>query len=93
MNKEKKNGYWFSPCINCGQMPTVEDTELCGPCCFGEADSIWDWLWEDWKGCKKASKYASKLLKEANDAGLKYISDIENRLKEIVKEGKDGQKD
>lgn len=47
MNKEKKSGYWFSPCINCGQMPTVEE-------------------------------------------GLRYAPDIENRLKEIIKEGKDG---
>ena len=46
--EEKKNGYWFSSCINCGQMPTVEDTDLCGPCCFGETDSMWDWLWKDW---------------------------------------------
>lgn len=37
------------PCIVCGQKPTVDSvnldgsidhTELCGPCCFGEADCI-----------------------------------------------------
>ena len=36
-------------CINCGQTPTVNifqngliqsQTELCGPCCFGEADAL-----------------------------------------------------
>lgn len=27
------------PCANCGQKPTVGNTELCGPCCFGEADT------------------------------------------------------
>ena len=26
-------------CWVCGQNPTVGDTELCGPCCFGEADT------------------------------------------------------
>lgn len=26
-----------TPCANCGQKPTVGATELCGPCCFGEA--------------------------------------------------------
>lgn len=28
---------WNTPCQNCGQLPTVHATELCGPCCFGEA--------------------------------------------------------
>lgn len=27
----------MTPCIVCGQTPTVHPTELCGPCCFGEA--------------------------------------------------------
>ncbi len=27
-------------CENCGQLPTVDDLGLCGPCCFGEADCI-----------------------------------------------------
>lgn len=85
MSEVEKINYHFSPCINCGQMPTIEDTELCGPCCFGEADSMWDWLWEDWKGCKKASKYASRLLKKVKEAGLRYEPDIEARLKEIAK--------
>lgn len=26
-------------CIVCGETPTVHPTELCGPCCFGEADT------------------------------------------------------
>ena len=37
------------PCINCGQTPTVDiyvnntlenNMELCGPCCFGEANTL-----------------------------------------------------
>ena len=31
---------WDTPCTVCGQVPTVHPTELCGPCCFGEADTI-----------------------------------------------------
>ncbi len=27
-------------CENCDQKPTVGDTGLCGPCCFGEAETI-----------------------------------------------------
>jgi hypothetical protein len=36
-------------CVVCGQLPTVDveckgdkviHTELCGPCCFGEADCL-----------------------------------------------------
>lgn len=30
---------WEVECENCGQKPTVGDMGLCGPCCFGEADT------------------------------------------------------
>lgn len=29
---------WNTPC-DCGQVPTVHPTGLCGPCCFGEAET------------------------------------------------------
>jgi hypothetical protein len=31
---------WETPCVNCGQVPTVHPTGLCGPCCFGSADTV-----------------------------------------------------
>lgn len=36
-----KNGDkdWTTPCMNCGEVPTVHPTQLCGPCCFGEAET------------------------------------------------------
>ena len=30
---------WNRPCQNCEATPTVHPTQLCGPCCFGEADT------------------------------------------------------
>lgn len=30
---------WATPCQNCDQLPTVSPTDLCGPCCWGEADT------------------------------------------------------
>lgn len=27
-------------CQNCDQLPTVGDTGLCGPCCWGEAETV-----------------------------------------------------
>ena len=30
---------WNTPCSNCGELPTMHPTELCGPCCTGEADT------------------------------------------------------
>lgn len=30
---------WDVGCQVCGQKPTVHPTELCGPCCFGEAET------------------------------------------------------
>jgi len=88
MSRLKRNGYKFAPCMNCGQMPTIDDTDLCGPCCYGEADSLWDWLWEDWTGFRKAGWYAFSLLKEARESGFRYSPEIEKRLREIAKEGK-----
>jgi len=31
---------WKTPCDVCDSLPTVHPTDLCGPCCFGEADTI-----------------------------------------------------
>ena len=31
---------WDVPCSVCEQKPTVMDTALCGPCCFGEAETL-----------------------------------------------------
>jgi hypothetical protein len=35
---------WSQGCENCGQRPIVPVTGMCGPCTFGEADTIdGDW--------------------------------------------------
>lgn len=31
---------WDTKCENCEALPTVHPTQLCGPCCFGEADTV-----------------------------------------------------
>lgn len=31
---------WKARCQACGQKPTVGDFGLCGPCMFGEADTV-----------------------------------------------------
>lgn len=31
---------WDVSCQNCGEKPTVADLALCGPCCFGEAETL-----------------------------------------------------
>lgn len=30
---------WQTRCMVCDQVPTVHPTGLCGPCCFGEAET------------------------------------------------------
>ncbi len=30
---------WTTPCEVCGELPTVPETGMCGPCTFGEADT------------------------------------------------------
>lgn len=36
-----KNGDkdWATPCMNCEALPTVHPVQLCGPCCWGEAET------------------------------------------------------
>lgn len=31
---------WDTECQCCEAKPTVHPTQLCGPCCFGEAETI-----------------------------------------------------
>lgn len=31
---------WETPCIVCDALPTLPLTEMCGPCTFGEADTV-----------------------------------------------------
>lgn len=31
---------WNGECMNCGSTPVVPATGLCGPCTFGEADTL-----------------------------------------------------
>lgn len=31
-------------CDSCGNTPVLKDVTLCSVCCFGEADSMWEWL-------------------------------------------------
>lgn len=37
---DPSNKDWDTPCQVCGEKPTVTGTELCGPCCFGEAETL-----------------------------------------------------
>lgn len=30
---------WHGECAVCGSSPLVDGTDLCGPCCFGEAET------------------------------------------------------
>ena len=40
---------WSMPCDNCGASPIVPITGLCGPCCFGEAETANGEWWDDKK--------------------------------------------
>ena len=31
---------WSRKCENCGATPVVPEVGLCGPCCFGEAETV-----------------------------------------------------
>ena len=40
---------WSLPCDNCGASPIVPLTRLCGPCNFGEAETVNGGWWDDRK--------------------------------------------
>ena len=40
---------WSMPCDNCGSSPVVPRSDLCGPCHFGEADTVLGGWWDDRK--------------------------------------------
>jgi hypothetical protein len=46
-DKDKKQGGdpdtepdWDTPCSNCGSVPSMPLTGMCGPCTFGEAETL-----------------------------------------------------
>ena len=38
---------WTSECESCGQKPVVSATGLCGPCTWGEADTMNGAWWDE----------------------------------------------
>ena len=40
---------WSMPCNVCGESPIVPVTGLCGPCNFGEADTLNGGWWDERK--------------------------------------------
>lgn len=37
--QKESRANWNKKCGVCGQLPTVPETGMCGPCTFGEADT------------------------------------------------------
>ncbi len=37
---EKDTKDWDTPCDICGETPTHTETGMCGPCTFGEAETV-----------------------------------------------------
>lgn len=40
LNKSNDRPDWSQECLVCGMTPVVPSTGMCGPCTFGEADTI-----------------------------------------------------
>jgi hypothetical protein len=51
MNVRKKDYRpdYSKKCMNCDGTPVVPSTQLCGPCHFGEADTVAGGWWDDAK--------------------------------------------
>lgn len=45
--KDQVRPSWTRECEVCGQTPVVPTTGLCGPCTWGEADTVAGGWWND----------------------------------------------
>ena len=45
--KDRIRPSWSEKCENCGETPIVPMTQMCGPCSFGDADTISGGWWND----------------------------------------------
>lgn len=66
-------------CESCGSVPTIEGLELCAPCTYGEADSVWEWAKDTYKGkqLKLAKDHINDLVDELSETNM----DFELKLK------------
>lgn len=78
-------------CETCGNLPTVDDTRLCDPCCFGDADTLWDWVYTVLEDLSSYSKREKRLMREwiedeledMEDYGLELEPDLNEQLQRL----------
>lgn len=71
--KKSKASYTFRyECDSCGTKPVLKSVGLCSVCCFGEADSMWEWLDDNVVNIerKAAQKFLDQQILEMGDAGM-----------------------
>lgn len=49
-NKEDFRPDWDDSCLSCESSPTVPFTGLCGPCTFGQAETVAGGWWDEENG-------------------------------------------
>lgn len=67
MSRKLKADYTFrQACDVCDQKPVLKNLGMCAVCTFGEADSMWEWLYDDVVKTeqKAAEKYILKVMTE-----------------------------
>lgn len=81
------NHYTFKhACEICDSSPVLKATDLCAVCTFGEADSMWEWLNENWIGkeLKLAKSYLKDIIKKMHAGNISFKNDIQKRVSEIL---------
>lgn len=82
-----KNSYTFrGTCDVCGGKPVLQDLGMCAVCTFGEADSMWEWLYERWEGKElvQAQKYLRQQQRELSQYNMSFSPEIASRVGEIL---------
>lgn len=79
---------FLQSCECCDNKPVLKTTGMCGPCTYGEVDSMWDWLDEKYTGEElvAAKRYVRSLLNECWALGLGLEKDIQDKLLVILKQ-------
>lgn len=81
------NGYTFKQeCEVCGNKPVLKDLGMCSVCTFGEADSLWEWLYEHWEGKElyHAQQYLKQMQRELVEAGMDFAPEINTRVRQLL---------
>lgn len=81
------NPYTFRyDCEVCGITPVLKDMGMCSVCTYGEADSVWEWVYQRWSGkeLKPAQQYLRKMKSDLAKSNMEFSPELDSRVNKIL---------